>query len=60
MKSSVILLIGCLCYTVEGLYLSLEPNTHKCLRDEMQAHQLVVGEYEISAAPGQTVDYEVR
>lgn len=39
---------------------NLEPNTQKCLRDEMQAHQLVLGEYEITDAPGQKIDYVVR
>ncbi|XP_053661048.1 transmembrane emp24 domain-containing protein bai [Anopheles marshallii] len=38
----------------------LGPNTQKCLRDEMQGNQIVAGEYEITNAPGQKIDYVVR
>lgn len=43
----------------QGIRFNLDPNSQKCLRDEMQAHQLVLGDYEISEAPGQTIDYVV-
>lgn len=36
-----------------------EPNTIKCLRESVQANIIVTGEYEVSEAPGQRVDYIV-
>lgn len=51
----VALFVSC----VQGIRFNLDPNSQKCLRDEMQAHQLVLGDYEISEAPGQTIDYVV-
>ncbi|XP_057660800.1 transmembrane emp24 domain-containing protein bai [Diorhabda carinulata] len=38
---------------------NLEPNTRKCLREELQQNIPVIGEFEVSEAPGQTVDYVV-
>lgn len=46
-------------YFTYGIMYNLHPNTQKCLRDEMQANQLVLGEYEVSDAPGQKIDYVV-
>lgn len=43
----------------EALMFNLVPNAQKCLRDEMQAHQLIVGEYEVTDAPGQHIHYVV-
>lgn len=37
----------------------LEPNTHKCLKEDVQANVLVTGEYDVSEAMGQKVDYVV-
>lgn len=37
----------------------LEPNAHKCLKEELQQNVLVTGEFEVSEAPGQKVDYVV-
>lgn len=51
----VALFVSC----AHGIRFNLDPNSQKCLRDEMQAHQLVLGDYEISEAPGQTIDYVV-
>jgi len=45
---------------VEGIMWYLEPNTQKCLREELQSNVLVTGDYEVSEAPGQRVDYTVR
>lgn len=78
----VIFSIICLLESVRGIRFTLQPNTQKCLRDEMNANMLVVGwvksttkqaivtyslhnlltfsEYEVSAAPNQIIDYEVR
>lgn len=54
------ILISACCSLTAAIMFNLEPNTQKCLRDEMQAHQLVLGEYEITDAPGQKIDYVVR
>jgi len=62
MKSEwIIATFGLFCLLeVEGIRFNLQPNTQKCLRDEMNANMLVVGEYEVSQAPGQVIDCEVR
>ncbi|XP_037028197.1 transmembrane emp24 domain-containing protein bai [Bradysia coprophila] len=62
MKSLVLfaIIFGTGCSLTAAIMFNLEPNTQKCLRDEMQAHQLVLGEYEISDAPGQKIDYVIR
>ncbi|CAH1957123.1 unnamed protein product [Acanthoscelides obtectus] len=38
---------------------NLEPNTQKCLREELQQNVPVIGEFEVSEAPRQSVDYVV-
>ncbi|XP_012275606.1 transmembrane emp24 domain-containing protein bai isoform X2 [Orussus abietinus] len=45
---------------VDGIMWYLEPNSQKCLREEVQANVLVTGEYEVSEAPGQNVNYVVK
>ncbi|CAO1424305.1 unnamed protein product [Diamesa serratosioi] len=61
MKTQLILVvISYLCCTIGAIRFHLSPNSQKCLKDEMQANQIIVGEYEISGAPGQIVDYEIR
>ena len=45
---------------VQCLMFNLEPNGNKCLKEEVQANVIVTGEYEVSDAPGQHVDYIVR
>lgn len=42
-----------------GIRFTLQPNTHKCFMDEVQAHQLVVLDIERSDAPSQRIDYVV-
>ena len=37
----------------------MEPNTRKCLKEEIQGKVLVSGEYEVSEVPGQKVDFIV-
>lgn len=52
-----------LCFFVSNTYgvrFNLLPNTQKCLKDEVQAHQLTVIDFEISEAPAQQVNYIVR
>uniref|UniRef100_U5EYG5 Putative emp24/gp25l/p24 family of membrane trafficking n=1 Tax=Corethrella appendiculata TaxID=1370023 RepID=U5EYG5_9DIPT len=56
----VILVIVLYISRVECIMFHLEPNTQKCLRDEMQANQLIAGDYEITHIPGQRVDYIIR
>ncbi|XP_011253225.1 transmembrane emp24 domain-containing protein bai isoform X1 [Camponotus floridanus] len=43
-----------------GIMFYLEPNTHKCLKEEVQADVLVTGEYEVSEAMGQKTDYVIQ
>ncbi|XP_044746920.1 transmembrane emp24 domain-containing protein bai [Coccinella septempunctata] len=43
-----------------GIMFNLPPNTQKCLREELQQNIPVKGEYDISEAPGQKVDYIVK
>ncbi|XP_028136722.1 transmembrane emp24 domain-containing protein bai [Diabrotica virgifera virgifera] len=38
---------------------NLKPNSRKCLREELQQNIPVVGEFDVSEAPGQTVNYVV-
>lgn len=42
-----------------SLKFTLWPNTQKCFKDEVQAHQLIAMEFEISEAPHQEVDFIV-
>ncbi|XP_026680502.1 transmembrane emp24 domain-containing protein bai-like [Diaphorina citri] len=50
-----------LLYTVcvHSIMWHLEPNTRKCLREELGQNVLIAGEYEVSELPGQRVDYQV-
>lgn len=57
---NIILFLTFSVFYTHGIMFNLNPNTQKCLKDEMQAHQLVAGEYEVSGAPGQVVDYFVN
>lgn len=54
-----ILLVFLYGHNVYGIRYTHLPNTQKCFRDEVQAHQLHVIEFEISDSPGQRIDYEV-
>jgi len=51
--------VGVLFASVEGIMFHLQPNTNKCLREEIHKDVLVSGEYEIQELPGQKVDIEV-
>jgi|GEM_PF-5750096 len=44
---------------IQGIMFHLQPGAVKCLREELQANVLVTGEYDVSEAPGQQVDYSV-
>lgn len=45
--------------SVDCIMWNLEPSTRKCLKEELQQNVPVVGEFEVSEAPGQTIDYIV-
>ncbi|XP_055321812.1 transmembrane emp24 domain-containing protein bai [Sitodiplosis mosellana] len=55
-----ILLVFLFGHNVHGVRYTHHPNTQKCFKDEVQAHQLTVIEFEVSDAPGQRIDYEIR
>jgi len=42
-----------------GLMFQLQPNSQKCLREEVHKDVLVSGDYEVSEVPGQVVDLHV-
>lgn len=44
---------------VDAIMFHLEPNTRKCLREELQANVLVTGEFDVTEIHGQKVDYVV-
>ena len=44
---------------VKGIMFHAVPNGQKCLREEIRQNVLIVGEYEVSHAPGQKLDYVV-
>ncbi|XP_057337988.1 transmembrane emp24 domain-containing protein bai [Microplitis mediator] len=45
---------------VQSIMFELQPSARKCLKEEIQAQVLVSGEYQVSEAPGQRVDYVVK
>lgn len=56
---SIVLLFS-FAYNVYGIRYTHMPNTQKCFKDEVQAHQLTNVEFEVSDVPGQRIDYEIR
>jgi len=62
MKISIleISLAACLLFGfANSLMFKLQPNTQKCLREEIHKDVLVSGDFEITDAPGQTVNLAV-
>jgi len=60
-SSSVSIFLTCLfAFNAHAIMFHLQPNSQKCLKDEVQAHQLIVIEFVVSDAPGQRIDYVVR
>lgn len=43
-----------------AIMFNLQPNTNKCLKDEMQPKELIMGEYDVAGIPGQRVDYIIK
>jgi len=56
----VLTVIALLIVSVDGIMWKLQPNSQKCLKEELQSDVLVTGDYEVQDAPGQKVDYVVR
>lgn len=55
-----IVFISIICIVcVNGILFHAVPNGQKCLREEIRQNVLIVGEYEVSHAPGQKIDYVV-
>jgi len=54
-----LLLLALFSSAVNGLNFHLEPNTRKCLKEEIHKDVLVTGEYEANEVPGQEVDMMV-
>jgi len=54
----VCLLMAC-AWSGHAVMFKLTPNTQKCLKEDIQANQLVMGEYEVTDVPGQIIDYIV-
>lgn len=55
----VMAIVGLLAAAADGIMFHLQPNTQKCLREEIHKDVLVSGEYEIQETPGQKVDIQV-
>lgn len=58
-QHTVLLLLVAVCQS-QAIMFRLQPNMQKCLKDDMQGNQIVAGEYEITGAPGQKINYVVR
>uniref|UniRef100_A0A1B6D7M5 GOLD domain-containing protein n=1 Tax=Clastoptera arizonana TaxID=38151 RepID=A0A1B6D7M5_9HEMI len=56
----VFLVIFNLRYEVSAVMFHAVPNGQKCLREETRQNVLIVGEYEVSQAHGQQIDYTVK
>lgn len=57
LKTALLLLFGV--YHSQAIMFQLQPNLQKCLKDDMQGNQIVAGEYEVTGAPGQKINYVV-
>lgn len=57
---SLLLIIAVLVANANCIMFHLEANGVKCLKEEVQANQLVTGEYDVSKAFGIKVDYEIK
>lgn len=55
---SIILLITS-CKEASSIRFDLQPNSRKCLKEEMRKNLLAVGEYEVSSLPGTMVDFQI-
>jgi hypothetical protein len=55
----LVLLFSVCAVSVDSLMFNLEPNTRKCLKEEIHKGVLVTGEYDVNEVPGQQVDMMV-
>lgn len=55
----IMTILGLVAAAAEGVMFHLQPNTQKCLREEIHKDVLVSGEYEVQESPGQRVDIQV-
>ncbi|KAK3882714.1 hypothetical protein Pcinc_012920 [Petrolisthes cinctipes] len=58
-RLTFIMVISGLVVVADCTMFHLQPNTQKCLREEIHKNVLVSGEYDIQEAPGQKVDIQV-
>jgi len=59
-SSTFLLLVLSILLGVDGIMFHLHPNMQKCLKEELQVDVFMSGEYDVTDAPGQKVDYVVR
>ncbi|XP_071873663.1 transmembrane emp24 domain-containing protein bai [Bombus fervidus] len=59
MRGVIYIFVTLLAYA-HGIRFYLEPNTFKCLKEEVQANVLVAGEYEVSMTPAVKTEYIIR
>lgn len=55
----VVVLLFIVIADVQSIMFELQPSAKKCIKEEIHAQVLVTGEYQVSEAPGQRVDYVV-
>lgn len=55
----LVVILGIFGHGADAIMWTLAPNTQKCLKEELHANVLVAGEYDVTEAPGQRVDYSV-
>lgn len=56
---SIFLILLVYIFDSECIMWHLDPNTHKCLKEELHQNVPVTGEFEVSEAVNQKVDYVV-
>lgn len=54
-----LLIFASLVEEIGSIRFDLQPNTKKCLKEEMRKNLLAVGEYEVSSLPGTNVDFQI-
>lgn len=57
---TIIFIFAMLLAYVHSIRFYLEPNSMKCLKEEVQANVLLAGEYEVSLAPAVKTEYVVK
>lgn len=56
---AILLVVNLLIAQIHSIRFNLQPNTKKCLKEEMRKNLLAVGEYEVSSLPGTNVDFQI-